>query len=485
MHQHRLFLPVAKTLRQWTPWVLDILVAHRTFCLAAAGVLMALFVMASAIASLGDRSLNHAQVSGKEISLDLVLPDLEQQVRQLEQQDQVFVTEERLRGGDNIGNLMLRLGATDPAALQFIRTHPVASRLLKSRAGTDISAQISEDGRLLWLRFPVTTSTDVTPAPEWTKSPRTAALVSGSSSLDRPVTKKTFVVIERVGERFRATEQTLELERRVEYRSGMIQTSLFAAADKAGVPEEVVHRLADIFEGELDFYFSLRKGDAFRLVYETYHSQGRYSHTGRVLSAEIINRGRAYHAVWFETSPGRGSYYNLNGRSLKSSFLRTPLQYSRVSSGFSDSRLHPIHMRWQAHTGVDYAAPTGTPVRAVSDGVVTFAGWQNGYGNVIFIKHSGSYSTVYAHLSRIHPGARKGSRVRQGQFIGEVGATGWATGPHLHYEVRINNVPQNPLTVALPNAAPIDRHVKPAFMAHVEQTRRQLALLSIAPVAMR
>jgi murein DD-endopeptidase MepM/ murein hydrolase activator NlpD len=142
-------------------------------------------------------------------------------------------------------------------------------------------------------------------------------------------------------------------------------------------------------------------------------------------------------------------------------------------------------MRWRAHTGVDYAAPTGTPVRSVADGVVTFAGWQNGYGNVIFIKHSGSYSTVYAHLSRISPNARKGARVSQGQFIGDVGATGWATGPHLHYEVRINNVPQNPLTVALPSAAPIDRQLKPAFMAHVEQTRRQLALLSIAPVALR
>jgi murein DD-endopeptidase MepM/ murein hydrolase activator NlpD len=483
MHQHRYLVILAE---QWRPCLfqaLALLSAHRNRCVVAVGVFLALFVTASAIASLGDRSLNHAHVSGKKVTLDVALPDLEQQIRQLEQQDQVFVTEERLRSSDNIGNLLLRLGATDPTALQFIRTHPLASRLLKSRAGTDISARIDDDGQLLSLRFPLPFAADAAQILE----PRGARLSTmlPSSSPDRPITRKSFVVIDRVGDRFRATEQTLELERRVEYRSGTIQTSLFAATDKAGVPDEVVRHLADIFEGELDFHFNLRKGDAFRVVYETYHSQGRYGHTGRVLSAEIINRGRAYHAVWFETSPGRGSYYNLNGRSLKSSFLRTPLQYSRVSSGFSDSRLHPIHMRWRAHTGVDYAAPTGTPVRSVADGVVTFAGWQNGYGNVIFIKHSGSYSTVYAHLSRISPNARKGARVSQGQFIGEVGATGWATGPHLHYEVRINNVPQNPLTVALPSAAPIDRQLKPAFMAHVEQTRRQLALLSIAPVALR
>jgi murein DD-endopeptidase MepM/ murein hydrolase activator NlpD len=490
--------------------ILDTLRVHRIRCLTSVGIFLGLFVAASAIASLGEREHTHAAVSGKAIEIDLALPGLDEQARLLDQQEQVFVTEERLRSGDSLGNLLSRLGATDPAALQFIRTDALASLLLKSRPGIDISARINHEGRLLWMRYPVvaipsttaSTSAQQVPASRTrvaratsrraaptTKARRAAArsaVVSApASATDAPMTQKTFVTIERSGQHFRATQQTLALERRVEYRSGVIQTSLYAAADKAGVPDEVVRDLADIFESQIDFYFNLRKGDAFRVAYETYSVQGRYSHTGRVLSAEIINRGRPLQAVWFETSPGRGNYYDLNGLSLKSSFLRTPLQYSRVSSGFSDARLHPIHMRWQAHTGVDYAAPTGTPVRAVSDGVVTFAGWQNGYGNVIYVKHSGIYSTVYAHLSRINPDARKGARISQGQFIGEVGSTGWATGPHLHYEVRLNNVPQNPLTVALPNASPIDRHLKPAFMAQVQQTRHQLALLSIAPVATR
>jgi murein DD-endopeptidase MepM/ murein hydrolase activator NlpD len=482
---------------------------HRSRCFAATGVFLALFVAASAIASLGERSHTHAAVSGKEIEIRLALPGVEEQARFLQQQNQVFVAEERLRSSDSLGNLLQRLGATDPTALQFIRSDPLASRLLKSRPGIDISARVDDEGRLLWMRYPITQGADaarrvasaVVPpgaraqvrhaaktAPVTGLQQATARVASASdegSATDRPVTKKSFVIVERAREGFRATEQTFELEQRVEYRSGMIQTSMYAAADKAGVPDEIVRHLADIFESELDFYFSLRKGDAFRVAYETYYLQGRFSHTGRVLSAEIINRGRPLQAIWFETSPGRGSYYNLNGRSLKASFLRTPLQYSRVSSGFSDSRLHPIHMRWQAHTGVDYAAPTGTPVRVVSEGVVTFSGWKNGYGNVIIVKHGGAYSTVYAHLSHISPSARKGARVSQGQFIGEVGSTGWATGPHLHYEVRINDVPQNPLTVALPNAAPIERHLKPAFMAHVQKSRHQLALLSIAPVALR
>lgn len=470
--------------------------SQRNRAVVALGVLLGLFATAGAIASLGDRTHSHAEVSGKELVVSMTLPDLEQQARWLEQQDQEFVIEDRLRSGDNIGNLMLRLGATDPGALHFIRSHPTASKLLKLRPGTDINARIDDNGQLLWMRFPVASANEA--MPESTLPRRsTAALRAATrpsaarpvasalpSWLDRPVTHKPFIVIQRVGDKFRASELSLELERRVEYRSGTLQTSLFAAADKAGIPDEVVRNLADIFEGDLDFYM-LRKGDAFRIVYEAYYAQGRYSHAGRVLSAEFIHRTRPYQAVWFESSPGRGSYYSLSGRSLKSSFLRTPLAYSRVSSGFSDARFHPLHLRWQAHTGVDYAAPTGTPVRTVADGVVTFSGWQNGYGNVIYVQHSGPYSTVYAHLSYISPGARKGARVRQGQLIGEVGATGWATGPHLHYEVRINNVPQDPLTVALPNAAPIDRRMKPTFQAHVEQTRRQLALLSVAPVAMR
>lgn len=451
---------------------------YRHRLMVAAGFALGLFAAAGAIASLGDRTHTRAEVSGNEIMRDLSLTEVQAQARQMEYQTQEFVTETRWRSGDSAGSLMARLGATDPTALQFIRTNPLAAKLLKLRPGADINASVDDDGQLQWLRFP---------SPESVQTNPQSGVETTSPSLlgEQPASTRQFVLIERVGTEWLATKQSISLDRRVEYRSGKIDTTLFASADQAGVPDEIVRGMAEIFEGNLDFYLNLRKGDAFRVVYETFYTQGRFSHTGRVLAAEIINRNRPFQALWFETTPGQGSYYTFSGRSLKSDFLRAPLAYSRVSSGFTDARFHPIHLRLQAHTGVDYAAPTGTPVRTVADGVVTFSGWQNGYGNVVFIKHKGAYSTVYAHLSRIAPGLKKGAKVRQGQFIGDVGSTGWATGPHLHYEVRVNNLPQNPLTVALPTAAPIDRRQREAFQAYVDKTRHQLALLGIAPVAMR
>ena len=449
---------------------------HRKKMLALAGVGLMLFSAAGAIASFGERSHSPAEVSGQEISIDLPLAvntpaesaDAAPTAPKFLEQ---YRFEDRARNGDTLGAMLLRVGATDAAALRFIRDNPLASQLLKLRPGTEFNGKIDEQGRLLALHFA---------APDKNKVDKTVASWEPRSNVTRRV-----IHIERYGSEFRATQTAQPLERRVEMRSGTVKSSLYAATDDAGVPDEVVKNLAEIFESKLDFYLHIRKGDAFRVVYEALYSEGRYVQAGRVLAAEIVNKNKPYQAVWFETSPGKGGYYTLAGNSLKASFLRTPLAFSRVSSGFTDARFHPIHQRLQAHTGVDYAAPTGTPVRSVADGAVEFSGWQNGYGNVVFIKHNGVYSTVYAHLSKIAPGMRKGSKVQQGQFIGAVGSTGWATGPHLHYEVRIKNQPQNPLTVALPNSPAIDKRLKPAFQTHIAQVQRQLELLSVAPVALR
>jgi murein DD-endopeptidase MepM/ murein hydrolase activator NlpD len=192
----------------------------------------------------------------------------------------------------------------------------------------------------------------------------------------------------------------------------------------------------------------LRRGDTFSVVYEVLTADGEavpWSQTGRVLAAEFINGGKSHQAVWYRDANGRGSYFDLQGQSKKRAFLASPLEFSRVSSGFA-MRFHPIQQKWRQHLGVDYAAPTGTAVRTIGDGSVEFAGWQNGYGNVVQIKHSNERSTLYAHMSRLD--VKKGQRVEQGQRVGAVGSTGWSTGPHLHLEFRVNGVHQDPLRVA-------------------------------------
>ena len=208
-------------------------------------------------------------------------------------------------------------------------------------------------------------------------------------------------------------------------------------------------QIAEIFATDIDFRRELKKGATFSVVYEALTADGEPitwgPSAGRVLAAEFVNKGQTFSAMWFKDGDGKGAYFGLDGQSKQRSFLASPLEFSRVTSGFA-MRMHPILNTWKQHNGVDYGAPTGTPVRTIGDGVVEFAGWQNGYGNVIHIKHGNERSTVYAHLSRID--VAKGAKVEQGETIGAVGQTGWATGPHLHFEVKIDGVQQDPLLVA-------------------------------------
>jgi murein DD-endopeptidase MepM/ murein hydrolase activator NlpD len=284
------------------------------------------------------------------------------------------------------------------------------------------------------------------------------------------------LAVGRDGGRFAAKLEAAAAEVRETMASGEIVSSLFAATDAAGVPDAVTLALAEIFGGDIDFLRDLRRGDRFAVVYEQRSVEGEPTGSGKVLAAEFVNRGQTYRAFLWRHPDGEESYYTEDGRSNRKAFLRAPMEFSRMTSGYSLARFHPILQSWRAHRGVDYAAPVGTPVRATGDGTVAFAGVQNGYGNVVVLQHHGAYSTLYAHLSGFAPRLRTGAKVRQGDTVGFVGATGWATGPHLHYEFRIAGEPRNPMTVALPNVIPLPPEHRAAFASRVAPLARDLAL---------
>jgi murein DD-endopeptidase MepM/ murein hydrolase activator NlpD len=273
------------------------------------------------------------------------------------------------------------------------------------------------------------------------------------------------------------------LSREVELRTGQIVSSLFAATDAAGVPDGVASQIADIFAGDIDFQRDLRRGDRFTVAFEMFYHQGRAIRSGRLLAADFNNQKRAYRAVWFQPSEGHGGYYAPDGKNLRKAFLRSPLEYSRITSGFG-MRNHPILRQWRAHRGVDYAAPIGTRVRATGDGVVDFAGRRNGYGNVVVLRHNGGFSTYYAHLNGFARGLRRGSRIGQGDIIGYVGQSGWATGPHLHYEFHVRDQYRNPLTLVMPPANPVPHHLLAAFFEAAQPLTAQLDLLKNTDLAM-
>lgn len=263
-------------------------------------------------------------------------------------------------------------------------------------------------------------------------------------------------------------------------RSGVISTSLFASTDAANIPDSVADQLVELFGTTIDFHRDLRRGDQFRVIFEAAHREGRLASTGRIVAAEFTNQGTPHQIFLFRTATGRHDYYTDTGESLKQGFLRSPLEFSRVTSGFSQ-RLHPILNTWRQHQGVDFGAPIGTAVKATGDGTVEFIGAQNGYGNIVVLKHQGGYSTAYGHLSRFARSLRPNSFVSQGQVIGYVGQTGWATGPHLHYEFRVAGIPRDPLTISLPAAQPVTAREMAHFRATIAPLQERLALLRGSP----
>jgi murein DD-endopeptidase MepM/ murein hydrolase activator NlpD len=342
-----------------------------------------------------------------------------------------FWRNERIQRGDTIAELLLRLNVEDPAASDYLRKNKATESLRRLPVGKEVQAETDANGALLALRY----------------------LNSDANQ----------IVIEKNGNGFQTRTLPSVTEKHVEIRTGEIKTNLFAATDEVGLPDPAANQLSDIFGGDVDFHRDLRKGDKFTVIYEMNYINGEAARTGRILSAEFVNHGHAFRAAYFQTTEFTGDYYSPDGKSMHKAFLRSPLEFSRVSSGFSKSRFHPILNKWRSHKGVDYAAPMGTKVKVTSDGVVSFVGRQGGYGNVVIINHQGHFSTVYGHLSRFAGGIHAGLRVEQGQIIGYVGMTGLATGPHLHYEFRVNGIQRDPLKVALPDGKPISESQKTAF----------------------
>lgn len=393
----------------------------------------------------------------KSVQEAVAMPDISTQISALEQQssNEHFVHEERIRAGDTLATLLTRLGVEDDAAENFIKKDKVAKGVMQLKTGKRVQAQTDDEGNLQWLR---------------------AVVVDGK---DIPVKN---ITISRKGERFVAQEEAAKLERRVEMHARTINSTLFAATDSnedgTKLPDTIVKQIVEMFSTSIDFRGDLKRGDHFNVVYETFWQDGEFVRAGRILAGEFTNRGTTYQSVWFEdpqTKQG-GGYYSFDGKALKKAFLKSPVEFTRISSGFS-MRVHPVSGEWKAHKGIDFPAPTGTPIRASGDGVIDFAGTQNGYGNFVTIKHWNNYSTAYAHMSRFAPGLKKGSKVSQGDVIGYVGSTGWSTGAHLHYEFRVGGEAKDPSKMNVTAQAPLTAAELSRFKLYASDMSHRFALL--------
>ncbi len=360
------------------------------------------------------------------VQISLGQPELHHQLDGLTEVPATYTREEPMQRGDTIASLLKRLGVDDPGAQQFIRSNAAARNLFYLEPGQVVRVAADQDNLLVSLH----------------------ATLGGNVSASKEL------VIGRAGgdpdePAYKAEVHTVKNELRYEMRSGIVAAQgFFKTMDAANVPDEIVRQMVSIFSGVIDFQHDIVAGDCFRIVYEAGFRDGTLVRNGRVVAVELINRSQLYQALWYAgDGSNAGDYYTFDGRSMKRPFLRSPVEFSRMSSGFG-WRNHPLHHQWIQHKGIDFAAPTGSRVFATASGIVDFVGPQTGYGNVVTLRHPGGFSTYYAHLSG-YAGIRPGQSVTQGQLIGYVGQTGWATGPHLHYEFRFNDVPQDPLSAIL------------------------------------
>jgi murein DD-endopeptidase MepM/ murein hydrolase activator NlpD len=428
----------------------------------AASVSLALAGFAVTAFGVGPQVPDAADLPRRTIVENVPTVDLHSQIDALADHRLDLFRSEITRASDTADSLLARLNVADPRAAAFLRGDAIAKRLLDGRAGKRVQVRVDARGALVELLA------------------RYAA-----PSTDKLPTHFTRLRIQRIADRLVADVEAAPLTSQVLMASGTVRSSLFGATDDAGIPDAVATQLAEIFANDIDFRRELKRGATFSVVYESLTADGEpiawAPANGRVLAAEFVNKGQTFSAMWFKDGDAKGAYFGLDGQSKQRSFLASPLEFSRVTSGFA-MRMHPILNTWKQHNGVDYGAPAGTPVRAIGDGVVDFAGWQNGYGNVIHIQHSNERSTVYAHLSRVD--VVKGQRVDQGAVVGAVGQTGWATGPHLHFEVKIDGQQQDPLQVAqASDAAVITPAARARFGVLAQSIRAQLRIAETLPRA--
>ena len=415
-------------------------------------LVLGVLLVSGAIAVAGFGNLDRGTVPVRQLVEPVSNLSLNSQILSLSQDKLRLYRTDTSRAADTAESLLSRLGVVDKTAADFMRSNPLVRDSLLGKKARLLQAEVDDDNHLLKL---------------------TARWATDSND--------TFqrLVIERTDQGLAAYREAGELMPSVRLSGGVIQTSLFAATDEARIPDSIAVQLAEIFSGDIYFHRALRKGDHFSVSYESLEADGEVLKPGKVLSAEFVNKGKSHKAMWFQDSPQKpGGYYNLQGQSLRRTYLASPLAFSRVSSGFS-MRLHPIFKTWRAHLGVDYATAQGTPVRSVGLGVVESAGNKGGYGNAVVIRHNNGHSTVYAHLSKML--VKRGQSVAQGQTVGMVGATGWATGPHLHFEFRVNGVHKDPAILARQSeSVPVPAHARDEFQRQTTQVARQLASAAVA-----
>ena len=444
--------------------MLGFMASHRRGLTTAAVLALAGFgITAFGIAPLAPDAAKLPQVW---LSEEVRADGLADQVDALSRVDFSLWRSDISRGNESAEALLRRMAIQDPSAASFIRTDALARRLLQGR-GKMLQARTSADGNLVELvaRYP-------------------------AENAEQAKTHFTRLSVSREQNHWISRIEAAAFTSHPRMASATIQTSLFSATDDARLPDSVAAQLAEIFSTDIDFHRELRKGDRFSLFYESLWADGQpvawNDGAGRILAAEFINKGRSHHAVLFDGgSGGRSGYFAADGSSKRRAFLASPMEFSRVTSGFAN-RFHPILQTWRQHLGVDYGAPSGTPVRSVGDGVVDFAGWRNGYGNVVEVRHGNERSTVYAHLSAMN--VKKGERVAQSHRIGAVGTTGWSTGPHLHFEFRVRGQHQDPLLVAKTSEpAQIDAAARLRFaeLVRIQQVKLEVAAQTLAGVRLR
>lgn len=332
-----------------------------------------------------------------------------------------LIQQERIRRGESLSSLMARLGVDDPEFAAFVRTDPYARGLLELRPGRTVSVVLDAEKSIERLTYRLS--------------------ANDPNGLGRRL------VVARQAGKLVAFDEPVPAERSIETRSAIIGRSLVESLDAADIPDNVLARMADIFGEDVNLR-DVRAGDRLRVVYETLREAGSLepAMAGRILAVQFRGGQRKLEAIWFDRGDGSGDYYTFEGKNLNRAFLASPIEFTRVSSNFApEGRLHPVFRDWRAHKGVDFAAPVGTKVRSVADGVVDFVGQQRGYGNVVIVRHGNKQTTLYAHLNDFADGLKVGSSVRQGDSVGEVGMTGWTTGPHLHFEFLVDGENVDPL----------------------------------------
>jgi len=358
----------------------------------------------------------------------------------------------QVKSKDTLNNVLDRLNVRDKHAAKFIKDKALSlTNNNDLQAGQNIIVKVNSEGIL--------------------------------SSLDLLDNKEIVHVSHATNQQLVAKKVPVDIESRQELKSATITHSLFASSDLADVPDSVAVQLIKIFESEIDFHREIQKGDQFKIIYQADFHAGKRIGAGPILAVEFINKRKKYTAIGFPDHKGKMEYYTLKGKSLGKTFLRSPLEYTRITSGFSRARFHPVLQRIRAHKGVDMAAPTGTKIRAAGNATVEFAGWKGGYGRVVILKHAKGVKTVYGHLSKFARNLKKGKSIKQGQIIGYVGKSGMATGPHLHYEFLKNGKHLDPMKVALPKTTQISGSSRVKFLHQSRKMQAKLKLLEHTNIA--